>query len=333
MNDSPESSTGCSRAILTPESTQGSFAQGDELQWERGANAHEHISIFSEYNDVSYTSIPSPDVLHLHTAPEFNLVFSLLYAMERSDELTTRAHKLTTEAIKLNATSPTAWMYRRRIVRKLQTTQPTIWSSELAFTAVVLRDSRKNYQAWEHRRYCVQQSNGFDCESDFVDVALDFDAKNYHAWAHRAWLVRHGVLKGQLECSEWFIRADVRNNSAWNFRWVVTAKLGREAEANFACEMASLAPRNESVWNYLLALKRIGVDISKAREYAQHCLTIDAGCVPARRFLVCTATKEDAEQTVEHCTLLANGIDDIRKQYWLQKRKAPTKMIRHKTWE
>lgn len=273
-----------------------------------------------EYADVQRVPISPPEILSLSPTAKFTEIFGLLYAMNEAEEFTQRAHRLTTETIKLNATNPTAWMYRRRIARALSTTRPSIWQSELAFTALLLRNSRKNYQAWEYRRHCVEQADSFQSESQFVDVVLELDPKNYHAWAHRTWLVHHGILHGQLECSAWYIQSDVRNNSAWNFRWLVTSKVGRELEVDFACKMISLAPRNESPWNYLIALSRQGLDVSRARSQASHCLVNDAGCIPARRFLILTASDEHAEEIFEHCTLLAGGIDTIRKNYWLMKR-------------
>lgn len=285
-----------------------------------------------EWSDVTYTSISQSDVLMLGTPSNFAHLFSLLYAMERKNELTSRALRLTSEAIKLNACNPTSWMYRRRIVEALATEQKSIWDSELPFTAFILKESGKSYQAWEHRRFCVEKTASFQLEPDFINAMLEMDAKNYHAWAHRAWVVRKGITEGELDTCEWYIRSDVRNNSAWNHRWLIGKTLGREGEVNFSCKMATKAPRNESVWNYLLALYRSGYDVSQAQNYAHNCLSVDAACAPARRFLVLTGKERDAPAVVEHCRLLAEGVDVIRKKYWLmQKDIAATVIVDDKT--
>lgn len=268
------------------------------------------------FADVQYTMLEDGGVLALEPTEEFALVFSLLYALEAGNELSMRAFKLSSRAIQLNASNPTAWMYRRRLVKKLATSTTSLWEGELAFTASVLQMSRKNYQVWDHRRFCVQQVGQFQREVAFVDVVLEHDAKNYHAWAHRAWLVRNGIVKGELDATTWYIQADVRNNSAWNHRWLVGSKVGRDGEIEFACDIVALAPRNESAWNFLYALTKAGCDPSRPRTLAESCLRVDAGCIPARRFLVLTATDQQATEVVQHCELLAGGIDSVRRLYW-----------------
>lgn len=50
------------------------------------------------------------------------------------------------------------------------------------------------------------------------------DAKNYHVWSYRHWLVRHFKLwdnPRELRDVDALIDADVRNNSAWNHRFVL----------------------------------------------------------------------------------------------------------------
>lgn len=281
----------------------------------------------NEWADVSYTPIPDGEVLSLEPTERFTHLFSVLYAMEERDELSVRALRLTTDAIKLNMSNPTAWMYRHRIIQSLARDDEAVWHRELAFTASLLRDSRKNYQAWQHRRYCVDRAAMHGLETQFVDVVLEHDAKNYHAWAHRAWLVRSGVVAGELDATEWMLRTDVRNNSAWNHRWVVGAHTGRTAEVGFACNMVPLAPRNESVWNFLLALARAGEDVAQARRLATDCLRDDDGCKAARRFLVLTAREDEAADVVEQCRSLANGPDNVRYRYWTMQQEHATKLL------
>lgn len=278
------------------------------------ANLEKHG--LEEFADVSHTVMDDGKILSLQAPDEFRHVFSLLYALNERDEMSLRALKLTSRAIKLNASNPSAWMFRHRLVKVLSAENASIWESELGFTATILQNSRKNYQVWQHRRFCLQHLDMLKRELEFIDIVLEQDAKNYHAWSHRAWIVRNGIVDGEMDATAWYIRADVRNNSAWNHRWVVSGIVGRENEIQFACDMASLAPRNESVWNYLHALTKAGLDASQAHALAESTLKIDAGCVPARRYLVLTASDEQASQVATHCELLASGIDSIRRRYW-----------------
>lgn len=292
---------------------------------EEGDNTKDMLDALS-LSDVPYTVIPQSEVLDLGAPTKFSHVFSLLYTLEAQDELSPRALHLTSEALKLNASNPTTWMYRRRVVKALSCDQPTIWDVELAFTAITIKDSRKNYQAWEHRRYCVETTGKLETEPEFVDVILQLDAKNYHAWAHRAWVVRRGFIQGELDVTDWYIQSDVRNNSAWNHRWLVVKATGMEGEVTYACKMAAKAPRNESVWNYLLALSRAQCDMSQAQCFAKNCLAVDAACTPARRFLVLTSGRDDAKDVLEHTRLLA-GDDRIRNRYWIMQNKAAQSVL------
>jgi hypothetical protein len=48
------------------------------------------------------------------------------------------------------------------------------------------------------------------------------DAKNYHAWAHRQYVVQqYGLWQQELEYIGAMLAQDVRNNSAWNQRGTV----------------------------------------------------------------------------------------------------------------
>lgn len=65
------------------------------------------------------------------------------------------------------------------------------------------------------------------------------------------------LYDGELEFTEDMIRGDLRNNSAWNYRYSIiqdTTKFNPEVierEIKFTIEKIKLAPNNESAWNYL----------------------------------------------------------------------------------
>lgn len=311
-------------------------------------------SVLDKFCDIPYLASAEPEaILDLSADGSFTKLFSILYTVFSRNELSPRVHALTAMAMKENPSNPTVWLYRRKLA-EAQAAQSSekkkVWEAEMAFTATVLKLSRKNYQAWEHRRHCVQQTHLYGMELDFIDIVLHDDAKNYHAWSYRAWLCiqltkhpqpKHAltheqvqqIMSSQFQHTDWFIDVDVRNNSAWNFRsflilqlQVTTDSISPQSEINFACDMAARAPRNESPWNYLLALARqCQVDITVAIQYANRCISIDAGCVAARRFLILGSprdTPENIHQLEQHCTLLADGIDPIRKKYWLSQRQS-----------
>ncbi|CDF35394.1 unnamed protein product [Chondrus crispus] len=285
-----------------------------------------------EWKGFEYSPVEFSPVLTINLSDEFRHVFGLLYAVKKSKERSKRALDLTSRAIILQNSSPTAWMLRREVVATLAENNPALWAIELGFTAKIISKNEKNYQAWEHRRFAAESGNLLQTEIQFTDVALNGDEKNYHAWCHRHWLVRdHGLTEGELDATEWFIRTDLRNNSAWNHRWLVTGLVEgarNDDEMTFALEIVEKAPRNEAVWNYIHAMGKSGLSIAAAKAKAVECLEVDAGCIPARRFLVLNASSSEASEVRKHCQILASGVDPIRKKYWEMKAADPGRPIK-----
>lgn len=283
----------------------------------------------AEWTDVQYTPVERAPMLNIECSDDFRATFGLLRAVRALEERSERCLRLAQRAIKLNSASPTAWAFRREVVFALasaESSRERIWNAEQAFVAAVIRDRAKNYQAWEYRRWLVGESGRWEAEAGFVDLVLQADAKNYHAWSLRAWLVReYDLLDGELDVTEWFISDDVRNNSAWNHRWLVTGIVpdARDVgEVQWAMDLMMQAPRNECPWNYVHALGKVGVDVSRAKSQASQVLELDAGNVPARRFLVLNASAEDAFAVEEHCRILSSGVDPVRSRYWMHRRRA-----------
>jgi protein farnesyltransferase/geranylgeranyltransferase type-1 subunit alpha len=135
-------------------------------------------------------------------------------------------------------------------------------------------------------------------EFDFLMEMLAQDSKNYHVWTYRQWLVRHFNLwdsEREIRDVETLINADVRNNSAWNHRYLlrfapregpvagmpggVTAdEKGRldvvdeefiDAELDYAKEKILLAPENRSPWLYARGvLRAAGRPLSEWKDFA-----------------------------------------------------------------
>lgn len=282
-----------------------------------------------DWQEFAYTPQEVSDVLTINLSEEFRHVFGLLYSVKESSERSARVLKLTSRAIHLNPGNPTAWMVRQEAVKAISKENKNVWKRELAFLSEFIRSHPKNYQVWEQRRFAAENGEMLEAELGFTDIVLNEDAKNYHAWSHRQWLARvHGFSEGEMEATEWFLQSDVRNNSAWNHRWLITGleEWGRsEEEMRFALEMMMKAPRNEAVWNYIHALgKEVGIE--EAKKKAEGVLEVDAGCVPARRFLVLNG--EDSEKVRRHCEIL-KGIDKVRERYWrIQEEEAENRIAR-----
>ena len=63
-----------------------------------------------------------------------------------------------------------------------------------------------------------------------MEAIFKSDAKNYHAWSHLIWLIERFSLwadPAHMVFVEELLDANVRNNSAWSFRYfLVTRKNG-----------------------------------------------------------------------------------------------------------
>lgn len=129
------------------------------------------------------------------------------------------------------------------------------------------------------------------------------DAKNYHVWTYRHWLVRHFNLwdsEREIRDVETLIDADVRNNSAWNHRYLLrfAPREGPEAgmpggvtgdqkgrsdvvdeelvdtELDYAQKKILLAPENRSPWLYARGvLRAAGRPLSEWKDFASQFVT------------------------------------------------------------
>jgi protein farnesyltransferase/geranylgeranyltransferase type-1 subunit alpha len=169
------------------------------------------------------------------------------------------------------------------------------------------------------------------------------DAKNYHIWSYRQWLVRHFALwpagtdtadtSTELGFVEDLLRADVRNNSAWNHRFYVI--FGRDdgaaapvPEAIWAREIAFAkakiadAPQNQSAWNYLKGvLRRRGRGLDELEEFAGGFASLEApDAVRSSHALDALAEiwagRKERERAERALGLLAERYDPVRKNYW-----------------
>ena len=204
-----------------------------------------------------YPSDEENDAVLIATSEEFEDAFAYLRAVMNANELSERALELTQTCIGLNAANYTVWQYRREILRVLGRDI----AQELLFSEDVIADNPKNYQVWHHRKTLVDESGKYEAELDFIAVQLQDEPKNYHAWQYRQWLVERFNLfsMDELNFSTACIFEDIRNNSAWNYRFFIGANLSDcfqeekflQNEITFTLKCIRKAPSNESTWAYL----------------------------------------------------------------------------------
>eukprot|EP00004_Rigifila_ramosa_P019595 TRINITY_DN5003_c0_g1_i2.p1 TRINITY_DN5003_c0_g1~~TRINITY_DN5003_c0_g1_i2.p1 ORF type:complete len:305 (-),score=69.44 TRINITY_DN5003_c0_g1_i2:24-938(-) len=249
-------------------------------------------------------------------APEFAQTMNMFRAVLQRCEMSERALALTAAVVELNPANYTAWQFRRRLLKHLGTDL----REELAYTSALCEKNEKNYQIWFHRRALVDQLGDASGELAFTEKMLEEDSKNYHAWSHRQWAIAtFGLWDGELAFTETLIADDIRNNSAWNQRFFVVSHLGFSdervaAEAAFAAQNITLAPKNESPWSYLRGLVAANSSvIPAARATAE---AHQSASIHAASLMLDLAEQEGDMETASACCKTLLAIDPIRQKYW-----------------
>ncbi|KAJ5207009.1 Protein prenyltransferase alpha subunit [Penicillium cf. griseofulvum] len=279
---------------------------------------------------------------------------SYLRAVMAANEMSERALNLTQDVISMNPAHYTVWIYRAKILFALEKDL----NEELSWLNDVSLKYLKNYQIWHHRQVLLSSKEHFPTfpptESDFLMEMFAQDSKNYHVWTYRHWLVRHFKLWDQpreLEDVEFLLKADVRNNSAWNHRYMLRfgprdtsvpdagmvnagdpstapAEKGRlsvvdedmvDGELKFAQEAILRAPENRSPWWYARGvLRAAGRGLGEWEEFAGG--FVSEGAVKSSHAVEWLADvfaeAEREEEAVRMLTMLKEEFDPIRKNYW-----------------
>jgi len=205
---------------------------------------------------------PAPPV-NIDYSEEFVEVMDYFRAIVKANEKSERALHLTRVVISINAANYTAWYYRRLILEALGADL----RKELEMTDGIAAVSPKNYQLWYHRRWLVEKLADPAAEFDFTNSVFAGDSKNYHAWSHRQWVMgffglhKDGErMKKETDNIERLISTDLRNNSAWNYRFYLVQQqyapdrvpddvaLG---EVEFAWTYICRSPNNQSPWLFV----------------------------------------------------------------------------------
>eukprot|EP01062_Namystynia_karyoxenos_P074201 TRINITY_DN71049_c0_g1_i1.p1 TRINITY_DN71049_c0_g1~~TRINITY_DN71049_c0_g1_i1.p1 ORF type:complete len:426 (+),score=143.58 TRINITY_DN71049_c0_g1_i1:95-1279(+) len=210
-------------------------------------------------------------VVAIQYSAKFQECHDYFRAVMAAGEHSQRALALTADVIACNPANYTAWKYRRDCLIAIGGDI----EQELAMVQEMLGRWPKNYQIWHHRRELLNVLGQPGDEAGVVCGVLAGDAKNIHAWGHLRWVcVRFNCWEGQIEMTEALLEEDVRNNSAWSYRYflVDTLELGlnpsvpledgppsaedaaqvRLRECRWCCERLRLAPGNEAAHNYLI---------------------------------------------------------------------------------
>jgi protein farnesyltransferase/geranylgeranyltransferase type-1 subunit alpha len=319
------------------------------------------MPLFSlDYKAYSWTDldpIPQNDgrnpIAPIAYSEQFKETMGLLRACMKKEEYSDRALALTGAVIDQNPAHYTVWEYRYQILKRIG---KSLIPADQWFVADVeppvveigtwlddtCLDSPKNYQVWNYRQHLeVPGSLAFyRGEHAFVAIVLDDDSKNFHAWSHLKWTVRKGreyfTTAEELKFSEQFLEEDIRNNSAWSYRYFVfdndpkkplTNSDRFREEVEFVQGKIDLAPQNESAWNYLRGLyskyeKDIGDLEGLCLQYASV-----SGELPEINSMYALELLEDiyvkqgkVELADEALTRLENLVP-MRKGYWNYKRR------------
>jgi len=247
-----------------------------------------------EWSDVTPLAQPEParPVVAIDYRPEYVDAHDYFRAILQSGEVSRRALDLTAECLRMNGANYTVWHRRWALVEALAAAEAERWASsdtrgeesdrdekpskslfdlEFAYAAAMALENPKNYQVWNHMRLVSAVLGKASAERNLTATkeALDLDAKNIHAWTHRGWVAKSfGLQDAERHFTEAMIKRDVRNNSAWNQRFVVTfsendqvtneaLKLTVDSELAFVSRKIEIAPDNESAWNYLRGVARV----------------------------------------------------------------------------
>jgi protein farnesyltransferase/geranylgeranyltransferase type-1 subunit alpha len=296
-----------------------------------------------EWKDVQPIEIDegSDPVVFIKFTEEFKDLMSLFRAVAASGELSPRVLSLTEEIINISPAHYTVWYHRQLVSQALGRS----WREELQWCSTLADDNPKNYQIWQHRRWCLNcgiTSGEFvaldaQCELDFLSDFLtnpdQGDHKNYHAWSNRQWLLRSCNSKFDLPfsidvgfCMK-MISLDVFNNSAWN-HWHFCIKGGPSgsfkelptAAILYACDVLRKHADNESPWSFIRGCFPEGIPFASFQPLVD-AISFILAKEPRCRFalemhaIIAAQSGDHSAAASQYCAL--SEVDETRKSYWL----------------
>lgn len=228
---------------------------------ERDAN---NMSLFASRPDFAdIVPIPQDDgqdpLCSISYTEEYSDATSYLRALMKAKEYSDRALECTASVLCNNPAHYTAWLYRADTLFSLGYDL----RCELDFLDQAAEANSKNYQLWHHRRMMVEKINDMQVVKRELEYTAEFllsDPKNIHVWTYRLWILQqYSIWDGESELVETLLKDDVRNNSAWNHRYVVNTftKFDFNDEFKNTKDKITLAPQNPSPWSYLRAIVKL----------------------------------------------------------------------------
>jgi protein farnesyltransferase/geranylgeranyltransferase type-1 subunit alpha len=243
---------------------------------------------------------------------------------------------LTEEIINISPAHYTVWYHRQLVSQALGRS----WREELQWCSSLADDNPKNYQIWQHRRWCLScgitsgelVAADAQCElnflSDFLTNPDHGDHKNYHAWSNRQWLLRscNSSFKLPFDIDVGFcmkmIDLDVFNNSAWN-HWHFCIKGGPSggikelptAAVLFACDVLCKHADNESPWSFIRGCFPEGVPFASFQPLVDAVSFILGRFALEMHAIIAAQSGDKAAAVARYCTL--SEVDVTRKGYWL----------------
>ncbi|CAJ1374945.1 unnamed protein product [Effrenium voratum] len=303
-----------------------------------------------EWKDV--TPVPQKDGPHplavIKYPPGFEEVHGYFRAIQQRNETSLRALSLTADVIENNSANYTAWYYRRRCLKELDSDL----DEERVFTNKWATDCPKNYQVWYHRRWLISEiaerkrkEAGAEADKHIQLLArqeleyhldcmqVNSDYKNYNGWSHRQFILQHfNLWHEELPFVERLLSEDIRNNSAWNHRYTVVRNQSwplsdeiRKREIKFAMDAIRACANNECAWNYLSAFLGEGnckVPWTAEPEVEVLCrevIDVAAQHGTCRMALQAMASINEAKGDVQAAAALYSQleeVDRIRAKYW-----------------
>jgi protein farnesyltransferase/geranylgeranyltransferase type-1 subunit alpha len=301
------------------------------------------LSRSQDWKDVQPIDIDegSDPVFFIKFTDEFKDLMCLFRAVAASGERSPRVLSLTEEIINISPAHYTVWYHRQLVCQAVGRS----WREELQWCSSLADDNPKNYQIWQHRRWCLNcgiVSGDFvaadaQCELDFLSNFLTNpdhnDQKNYHAWSNRQWLLRscNASIKLPFDIDFEFcmkmIDLDVLNNSAWN-HWHFCLKGGPSgsfkelptAALSFACGVLCKHADNESPWSFIRGCFPEGVPFASFQPVVD-AISLILVKEPRCRFalemhaIIAAQSGDAAAASARYCAL--SEVDLTRKGYWL----------------
>ncbi|GAW83791.1 prenyltransferase alpha subunit [Plasmodium gonderi] len=112
----------------------------------------EKYYLFDLKNEKKIKNKEKINILNTYYTENEKLVYSLLASFIESKIYSFEGYIVSSVAIKINPSYYSAWIYRRKCLRKLNLN----FRNDLRFTRFIINDNIKSFQSWFHRRWLVE---------------------------------------------------------------------------------------------------------------------------------------------------------------------------------